>query len=137
MHIDSANRVGNIQVMETIGERIRRLRKEQGLNQTQLAGAVGVNQSTISDIENDLIKFEAGILMALSRALLKSPQFIMTGKPEPVELSDFEVKMVSAFRHAGTLPAPRSSAPTPAPTGPAVRQVSPPAAKVRKQRRVG
>lgn len=37
--------------MSHIGERIRKLREEQGISQQALANAIGVQQSTISEIE--------------------------------------------------------------------------------------
>jgi transcriptional regulator with XRE-family HTH domain len=99
IHINSVNCLGNIQEMEAIGDRIKRLRKDLGLNQTELAEAIGVRQSTISDIENGA-GFDAKTLMALSKALLKSPQFIMTGEPEAVELSADEANVIAALRAA-------------------------------------
>lgn len=89
----------NISKMETIGARIEAARKALGLNQTQLSLQVGVNQSTISAIENGA-SFGADVLIALSAALFKSPQYLMTGKPEAFELSDMEAKMIAAFRAA-------------------------------------
>jgi transcriptional regulator with XRE-family HTH domain len=139
MHIDSSNREGTIRVMESIGARIRNARKALGLTQVELANAVGLNQSTISDIENNAA-FEATTLMAISQALLKSPQFIMTGKPEVNELSDVEAKIIAAFRQASPPPAPQmpapSTAPTPARTGPRLRKVSSPNS-IKQQRKVG
>lgn len=139
MHIDSANGKGTIRVMESIGARIRNARKALGMTQVELAQAVGLNQSTISDIENDA-KFEATTLMAISRALLKSPQFIMTGKTEATELSDIEAKMILAFRQASPpaapAAAPSSGAPVPAKTGPRLRKVSSPSS-AKQQRKAG
>jgi transcriptional regulator with XRE-family HTH domain len=98
-HINSAYDAGTIQKMETIGTRIRDARKALGLNQVALAERIGVNQSTVSDIENGAL-FGADVLMQLSKTLFKSPQFIMTGQETPYELSDVEAKMIAAFRHA-------------------------------------
>lgn len=70
--------------METIGARIARLRKAQGLNQTQLGALVGVDQSTISDYENGS-GFGADILMALAEALETTPETIMGGAPADIE----------------------------------------------------
>lgn len=39
--------------METLGQKIRRLRKAQGYTQTQLADSIGVDFTYISKIEND------------------------------------------------------------------------------------
>jgi transcriptional regulator with XRE-family HTH domain len=99
MHINSVNREGTIQQMESIAQRIKALRVGRGLNQTELAEAVGVRQSTISDIERGA-NFEASTLMALSKVLLKSPQFIMTGQPEANELSEEEANVITALRSA-------------------------------------
>lgn len=38
--------------MSNIGERVRLLREKQGINQDQLGKAIGVRQTTISEIEN-------------------------------------------------------------------------------------
>ena len=135
VHIDSSNEECTIRVMESIGARIRNTRKALGLTQVDLAKAVGLNQSTISDIENDA-KFEATTLMAIARALLKSPQFIMTGKPEANELSDLEAKMIAAFRQTSPPAAAPSAAPTPARTGPNLRKVSSPSS-AKQQRKAG
>lgn len=99
MSINSHNDRGTIQEMEAINERIRRLRKAAGLTQIDFAKAIGVAQSTVSEIENGA-NFEASTLMAISKALLKSPQYVMTGVEEALELSDVEAKMISAFRQA-------------------------------------
>jgi len=39
------------QTTETVGQRVRRLRKEQGLSQVALAAKVSVSQPTISTLE--------------------------------------------------------------------------------------
>ncbi|SHN40554.1 Transcriptional regulator, contains XRE-family HTH domain [Rhizobacter sp. OV335] len=125
--------------METIGARVRGLRKEMGLTQAELAARAGVDQSTISDIERGK-SFGAEVLMAVCQALLKSPQFIMTGRAEALELTTVEVNMIAAYRRATEKAAPKpdeTHAPTTAPAGPSVRKVSAPAAKARKQQKVG
>jgi len=48
--------------MESFGEYIRHLRKEKGLNQTQLAAMLGLDMSAISKIENNKIKFKENLL---------------------------------------------------------------------------
>lgn len=80
LHIGFRYRVGNIHCVDTPGRRIQTLRKAKQLNQTQLGEAVGVDQSTISDIENDRTKeWSARILMGLSDALGAPPEQIMRG----------------------------------------------------------
>lgn len=96
-HIESVNQQCTIREMETIGSRIRDRRKELGLNQVELAARIGVNQSTISDIENGA-SFEAATLMKLSKALALSPTQIMTGENDALRLSAKEVAVVMAMR---------------------------------------
>lgn len=71
-------RLPTIDCMETVGARIRRLRKARGMTQTDLAADVGVDQSTISDIERGT-GFSAEILMKLCDALEATPQEVMRG----------------------------------------------------------
>lgn len=99
MAINSHNDRGNIREMEAIGDRIKRLRLAAGMTQITLAKAIGVSQGVVSNIENGA-GFEASTLMAISKALLKSPQYVMTGIEEANELSDVEAKMIAAFRQA-------------------------------------
>jgi len=65
--------------VETIGQRIRELRKIRGLTQVQLAKAIGIDQSTLSDIERGS-GFSAEILLGFSESPGASPEFIMRGK---------------------------------------------------------
>ena len=97
LRINSTYHGGTIERMETIGGRIRTARKALGLNQIQLSQQVGIDQSTLSDIENGA-SFGAGVLMSLSAALFKSPQYLMTGKAESFDLSDEEAQMLAAYR---------------------------------------
>lgn len=46
--------------MEAIGSTIKKLRKEKGLSQAQLASQLGMSRSTISSIENNTVA-EIGI----------------------------------------------------------------------------
>jgi len=52
--------------MKSFGKYIRDLRKEKGLNQTQLAAKLDLDMSAISKIENDKIKFKESLLIQLS-----------------------------------------------------------------------
>lgn len=81
LHIGFRYRMGTIHCVDTPGQRIQTLRKAKHLNQTRLGEAVGVDQSTISDIENDRTKeWSARILMGLSEVLETSPEQIMRGQ---------------------------------------------------------
>ncbi len=52
--------------MESFGEYIRSLRKEEGFNQTLLAAKLGLDMSAISKIENNKVKFKESLLTRLS-----------------------------------------------------------------------
>lgn len=79
MHIKFTYRRARFAAMKTIGERIRERRKAKGLKQAQLAEAIGLDQSSISDIENKDPDFSARVLMKLADALEVTPEYIMRG----------------------------------------------------------
>ncbi len=54
---------------ETIGERIRRLRKRCGLTQVQLAKKMGLIQNLISDYERGLLRLRAEMVARFAKAL--------------------------------------------------------------------
>jgi len=64
--------------METPGVRIRELRKARKLTQAQFAAAMGIDQSTLSDIERGA-GFTAETLMLVCDALEANPYLIMRG----------------------------------------------------------
>jgi len=70
--------------MDTLGKRVRGLRKTHGLTQTQLAQKVGVSQSAISDIESGDTKVTLGPTMAaLCAALRTNPDWLQSGHGSP------------------------------------------------------
>jgi SOS-response transcriptional repressor LexA len=75
---------------ESIGARIRRLRKELGVTQSALAASAAVNQGYISEIERGLVKPRRRTLDALAGAL-NMPQGVLIGggrehdTPQPLE----------------------------------------------------
>jgi transcriptional regulator with XRE-family HTH domain len=54
---------------ETLGERIARIRKERGLTQIELADKIGIIQSIISSVENDVRKLSAEMAVRFAQAL--------------------------------------------------------------------
>ena len=71
--------------METIGQRIRRIRKERGIDrQEDLAPLCGIKQSTLSDIESKNREFSATVLYAFAKALEVSTDEIMFGTKEDI-----------------------------------------------------
>src|SRR4030043_2298735 len=69
-----------------IGQRIKKLREEIGMNQQDLAGKLGILRPTISQIENGERKIRADELMKLSEILNTSVQYLLgiEDKPEVV-----------------------------------------------------
>ena len=69
--------------METIGKRIRRLRIDRGYKrQDDLGSLVGISQASMSSIESKDQEFSGSQLMALSRVLQVSPEYIIYGGEE-------------------------------------------------------
>lgn len=66
--------------METLGTRLKALRKTQKVTQQQLADAIGVSKTSVIYWEKDdnLPKHES--LMALSKVLSVTPDFLLSGK---------------------------------------------------------
>jgi transcriptional regulator with XRE-family HTH domain len=69
---------GNFWHMGAIGTRVRNLRKSKKLTQPQLASQIGIDQSTLSDIERGA-SIRADVLLRLASALGVSPEFVVTG----------------------------------------------------------
>lgn len=65
--------------MGTIGDRIRKLRKAKKMTQPVLAKLIGIDQSTLSDIERGA-GFSAETLMRLADELETTAEFIMRGR---------------------------------------------------------
>lgn len=64
--------------VETHADRIRRIRKSRKLTQVELAAKVGVDQSTLSGIENGAMP-SADNLLRLADALVYPPEYLMRG----------------------------------------------------------
>ncbi|EKO3939524.1 helix-turn-helix transcriptional regulator [Vibrio metschnikovii] len=67
---------------ETIGERIRRVRKELKLTQQQVAKSTGVSSTSIVFWESGETTPKGSNLIALCKALKVDPQWLQTGKGE-------------------------------------------------------
>lgn len=73
-----------MQGMDTIGSRVRALRKKRGLEQTALAQMAGITQGSLSLIENNQTEVPAGdTLNGLCRALRTTPDFLIAGAGDP------------------------------------------------------
>jgi len=90
--------------VEPIGSRIKRLRKAVGLTQVQLAERVGVDQSTISQLETGVNKDVPGrTLIAMSRELKTTPYAIVMGDDNSNQADLVaEAELIDAFRNASS-----------------------------------
>lgn len=81
-----------------IGIRIRKYRKEYGLTQEQLAKAIGVTKSRVSNWEQGINRPDADILAKLCKALKVSPSILLDVYLTDEELSEQERKIIKAYR---------------------------------------
>ena len=74
----------------TMGGRIRELRKQRGLTQEDLGEILYMKKSTISAYENDEIDIKSSVLVEIARALHTFPGyfFILDSNDESEELSE-------------------------------------------------
>ena len=68
-----------------LGERIAALRRTRGLSQAELAGRLGISASTMGMYEQGRREPSLQTLVALSRELEASTDFLLTGKAAPSE----------------------------------------------------
>lgn len=52
-----------------IGGRLRQLRQQRGLTQAELAGALGIDQSLISEYERGILRLHGSLIVALAKLL--------------------------------------------------------------------
>lgn len=72
--------------METIGQRVARLRKTRGLSQPELARLAGIKQPSLSNIENDKTETLRGVTLAgLCRELGVGPDELLGKTSAPKE----------------------------------------------------
>lgn len=86
--------------METLGSRLKSLRKEKKLTQQQLADTVGVSKTSVIYWEKDENTPKHESLVLLSKALTTSPEWLLTGKgdeqaPKKIDLRESNVTFVN------------------------------------------
>jgi transcriptional regulator with XRE-family HTH domain len=88
--------------METIGDRLKKLRLARKLTQTQVAKAVGVRQGSYTQLERGLSKTpRSSNLAKYARLYDVDPEWLMTGKgPQHAVsiLTDQESELILLFR---------------------------------------
>ena len=75
---------------DTTGDRIKFLRKRNGLKLKDLALSLGCSVSYLSELENNKKTASGSFVYQLSHVLMSSPEFILTGK-EPHDLTYDEI----------------------------------------------
>lgn len=81
-----------------LGSRIKRLRKELGISQKELAERIGVSNSRVSNWEQGINRPDADILSKLCSALQTSPSLLLGMKLTKDELTEKEWKVIRAYR---------------------------------------
>jgi transcriptional regulator with XRE-family HTH domain len=67
---------------KTIGQRVRQVRKKHGRSQTEVAKALGVHQSLVSEYERGTVRIPATVLAAFGQ-ILKTPLEQLVGLKTP------------------------------------------------------
>jgi transcriptional regulator with XRE-family HTH domain len=91
--------------MTTLGERIKRIRKTNQLNQIDFANIIGVSQGTLSELEQDKYKPSMDTLIAIYNNFKVDLQWLIIGSAQhsySIILSEKEDKLNSVFRKLNT-----------------------------------
>ncbi|MEH8144832.1 S24 family peptidase [Aeromonas hydrophila] len=83
-------------------ERIKELRKKQGLTQQKLGELIGANRASVSQWESGDVSPSADYLVALARVFAVSPHWLSTGKGSP-EPSNVEPAVIPQGRRVPIL----------------------------------
>jgi transcriptional regulator with XRE-family HTH domain len=87
--------------MDSMGDRIRSLRKARGLTQVQLRDRAKIGQSTLSELESGASQsMTVETLMSLCRVLTTTPNYVLYGAKDEADLeaSMQEAELVAIFR---------------------------------------
>lgn len=89
-----------------IGNRIRKYREAQGLNQKQLAELLGVSNGRVSNWEQGLNRPDADILAEICRVLDVSPSLLLGVSLSSDEITAEERCVINAYRNNPDLQRP-------------------------------
>ena len=89
---------GDVTLKYEIGNRIRKYREESGLSQKQLADAINVSNSRVSNWEQGINRPDVEIIADICRALNVSPSELLDVRLSSDELNDTERKVIKAYR---------------------------------------
>lgn len=88
--------------MDDVGSRIKKERKARNLTQAQVGTAVGINQTSVKDIELGNTKSPAAItLVRMAKLFDVDPEWLLTGKGARNPVATFtteEVELLLLFR---------------------------------------
>lgn len=76
----------------TMGSRIREMRKAAGMSQEQLAEKLCTKKCTISAYENDNIDIKSSILLDIAEELGCSASYLLEGQTDAMPVVDMEVQ---------------------------------------------
>lgn len=98
---------------ESLGDRVRRLRRERSWTQDQLAAAAGVSKSFVSEVESGASQPRGPVLVRIATALKSSLDYLLTGRERPApsppavevptELASFARRCGLPFQHVELL----------------------------------
>ncbi len=81
-----------------IGTRIKTLRKNKGLNQTELAEIVGLSYTAISAVETNRNEPTSDLIIKLSSFFEVSADYLLTGKEGTNDISEEEREILEFVR---------------------------------------
>jgi transcriptional regulator with XRE-family HTH domain len=80
------------------GERIKKLRKSKGWNQSELGKKVGLTYGGISGIEENKSNPKLNVLIKISELFNVSTDYLLTGKEESRLLNEQESEILNLYR---------------------------------------
>lgn len=95
---------------ETVGQRLARLRKEQGLTQAELAERIGINQTSVSDYETGRLRLSDEMLARVALALKVSADTILGLKGGVRRTNQATVRILRRLNRIASLPLPQKKA---------------------------
>ena len=74
----------------SIGDRIRAIRKDRGLNQEDFGAKIGITAAAVSKIENGRNNPDGATVTAISQVFCVSEPWIVTGKGNPGDFGNYD-----------------------------------------------
>jgi transcriptional regulator with XRE-family HTH domain len=87
-----------------IGDRIKAIRKDKGITQTDLALKAGISRTYLADLEGNRYNPSLSILKVIATALNVKLSDIIEGKEKDPELSESYIEVLQSAKKAGITP---------------------------------